>query len=250
MIFPSSEQPPRKRCVYPSSSRYEIRRGVLLLDPTRGQGIDMGCQHRMLKREDRDSGLGCSGWRQYGLWRRRPMLPERLGSSIKDWSQADHPGFKPTVIHVVYIRDPYSRTLDTATDAEYSHSDTSPETLRVMRDMRQEMSDMQAELLAHQEQQRRARQPGPEARIQTTRMLLGMLIWNGQIRSLGPDAYSMTWEVLKKKITASIVHRFVANETEKVDKYINGLPDNIYGNVKSVRPKTLDETIELASLDG
>nr|GEW34212.1 putative reverse transcriptase domain-containing protein [Tanacetum cinerariifolium] len=25
--------------------------------------------------------------------------------------------------------------------------------------------------------------------------------WNSQIRSLGPDAYSMTWEVLKKKIT-------------------------------------------------
>nr|GFD02821.1 reverse transcriptase domain-containing protein [Tanacetum cinerariifolium] len=25
--------------------------------------------------------------------------------------------------------------------------------------------------------------------------------WNGQIRSLGPDAYSMTWEVLKKNMT-------------------------------------------------
>ncbi|GKG41023.1 hypothetical protein Tco_0470235, partial [Tanacetum coccineum] len=39
---------------------------------------------------------------------------------------------------------------------------------------------------------------------------------------------------------------FVANETEKVDKYIGGLPNNI-GNVKSARPKTLDETIELAN---
>ncbi|GJZ22046.1 putative reverse transcriptase domain-containing protein [Tanacetum coccineum] len=37
-------------------------------------------------------------------------------------------------------------------------------TLRVMRDMRREMSDMQAKLLAHQEQQRRARQPGSDAR--------------------------------------------------------------------------------------
>ncbi|GJW22547.1 putative reverse transcriptase domain-containing protein [Tanacetum coccineum] len=33
----------------------------------------------------------------------------------------------------------------------------------------------------------------------------------------------------------------------KVDMYINGLPGNIYGNVKSARPKTLDETIELAN---
>ncbi|GKF92748.1 hypothetical protein Tco_0279467, partial [Tanacetum coccineum] len=44
-----------------------------------------------------------------------------------------------------------------------------------------------------------------------------------------------------------ICKKFVANETEKVDKYISGLLDNIYGNVKSSRPKTLDETIELAN---
>nr|GFC05574.1 reverse transcriptase domain-containing protein [Tanacetum cinerariifolium] len=41
--------------------------------------------------------------------------------------------------------------------------------------------------------------------------------------------------------------KFVSNETEKVDKYISRLPDNIYGNVKSSKPKTLDETIELAN---
>nr|GFB75371.1 reverse transcriptase domain-containing protein [Tanacetum cinerariifolium] len=39
--------------------------------------------------------------------------------------------------------------------------------------------------------------------------------------------------------------KFLADETEKVDKYINGLPDNIHGNVMYARPKTLDETIEL-----
>ncbi|GJV40764.1 putative reverse transcriptase domain-containing protein [Tanacetum coccineum] len=107
--------------------------------------------------------------------------------------------------------------------------------------------------------------------------------WNGQIRTLGPEAYAMTWDVLKRKMTNKycpqgeikkleielwnlkvkgndvpayterfqeltlICTKFVANETEKVDKYISGLPDNIYGNVKSARPKTLDETIELAN---
>nr|GFA51987.1 reverse transcriptase domain-containing protein [Tanacetum cinerariifolium] len=35
--------------------------------------------------------------------------------------------------------------------------------------------------------------------------------------------------------------------TEKVDKYISGLPDNIHGNVMSTRPKTLDDAIELAN---
>ncbi|GJS47237.1 putative reverse transcriptase domain-containing protein [Tanacetum coccineum] len=115
--------------------------------------------------------------------------------------------------------------------------------------------------------------------------LLGAALtwWNGQIRTLGPEAYAMTWEVLKKKVmdkycpqgeikkleielwnlkvkgnnvpahTACfqeltlICTNFVANETEKVDKYISGLPDNIYKNVKSARPKTLDETIELVN---
>ncbi|GJR15685.1 putative reverse transcriptase domain-containing protein [Tanacetum coccineum] len=115
--------------------------------------------------------------------------------------------------------------------------------------------------------------------------LLGAALtwWNGQIRTLGPEAYAMTWEVLKKKMTDKycpqgeikkleielwnlkvkgndipayterfqeltlICTKFVANETEKIDKYLSGLPDNIYGNVKSARPKTLDETIELAN---
>ncbi|GJY94397.1 putative reverse transcriptase domain-containing protein [Tanacetum coccineum] len=115
--------------------------------------------------------------------------------------------------------------------------------------------------------------------------LLGAALtwWNGQIRTLGPEAYAMTWEVLKKKMTDKycpqgeikkleielwnlkvkgndvpayterfqeltlICTKFVANETEKVDKYLSGLPDNIYGNVKAAKPKTLDETIELAN---
>nr|GEY51909.1 putative reverse transcriptase domain-containing protein [Tanacetum cinerariifolium] len=44
-----------------------------------------------------------------------------------------------------------------------------------------------------------------------------------------------------------ICTKFIANETKKIDKYISGPPDNIYGNVKASKPKTLDETIELAN---
>nr|GEX83842.1 putative reverse transcriptase domain-containing protein [Tanacetum cinerariifolium] len=77
--------------------------------------------------------------------------------------------------------------------------------------------------------------------------------WNGQIRSLGPDAYPMTWEVLKKKMTDKYCSQGEIKKLEielwnlKIDKYISGLPDNIYGSVKSSKPKTLDETIELAN---
>ncbi|GJS80968.1 hypothetical protein Tco_0747509 [Tanacetum coccineum] len=50
-------------------------------------------------------------------------------------------------------------------ETDRRRQDQMVETLRVIRDMRREMSDMQAELLALREQRRRARQPGPEARI-------------------------------------------------------------------------------------
>nr|GEY49459.1 hypothetical protein [Tanacetum cinerariifolium] len=80
--------------------------------------------------------------------------------------------------------------------------------------------------------------------------------WNSQIRSLGPDAYSMTWEVKENNVSAYtkrfqeltlICTKFVTDETEKIDKYVSGLPDNIYGSVKASKPKTLDETIVLAN---
>ncbi|GKA89471.1 putative reverse transcriptase domain-containing protein [Tanacetum coccineum] len=87
--------------------------------------------------------------------------------------------------------------------------------------------------------------------------LLGAALtwWNGQIRTLGPEAYAMTWEGLKNKMTDKycpleltlICTKFCANETEKINKYIRGLPDNIYGNVKSSKPNTLDKTIELSN---
>nr|GEU84424.1 reverse transcriptase domain-containing protein [Tanacetum cinerariifolium] len=108
--------------------------------------------------------------------------------------------------------------------------------------------------------------------------------WNGHVRTLSHEAaYAMTGGTFKKKMTdkyclkgkikklkielwnlrvkgndvaaytqrfqelALMCTKFLADETEKVDKYISRLPDNIHGNVMSARPKTLDETIELAN---
>nr|GEZ74654.1 putative reverse transcriptase domain-containing protein [Tanacetum cinerariifolium] len=77
---------------------------------------------------------------------------------------------------------------------------------------------------------------------------VGLTRWIEKIESvfnisgtLGLDAYTMTWSVLKKKMTDKYC------PLGEVDKYISGLPDNIHGNVKSSKPKTLDETIELAN---
>nr|GEU30889.1 putative reverse transcriptase domain-containing protein [Tanacetum cinerariifolium] len=64
------------------------------------------------------------------------------------------------------------------------------------------------------------------------------------LRVKGKDvaAYTQRFQELALMCT-----KFLTDETEKVDKYISGLPDNIRGNVMSVRPKTHDETIELAN---
>ncbi|GJU06991.1 putative reverse transcriptase domain-containing protein [Tanacetum coccineum] len=71
---------------------------------------------------------------------------------------------------------------------------------------------------------------------------LKIKLWNLKVKGKDIPAYTKRFQEL-----TLICTKFVANETEKVDKYISGLPDNIYGNVKSARPKTLDETIELAN---
>nr|GEW19968.1 putative reverse transcriptase domain-containing protein [Tanacetum cinerariifolium] len=105
------------------------------------------------------------------------------------------------------------------------------ETLQVMGDMRREMNDIQAELLALREQPRRARQPGEDARVP-----------NHQVKGNDVSAYTERFQEL-----TLICTKYVANETEKIDKYIGGIPDNIYGSVKASKPNTLYETIELAN---
>nr|GFB03222.1 hypothetical protein [Tanacetum cinerariifolium] len=81
--------------------------------------------------------------------------------------------------------------------------------------------------------------------------LLGAALtwWNGHVRTLGHDVkgndvggYTQRFQEL-----ALICTKFISNETEKVDKYISGLTDNIHRNVMSARPKTLDDAIELAN---
>nr|GFA01879.1 hypothetical protein [Tanacetum cinerariifolium] len=68
--------------------------------------------------------------------------------------------------------------------------------------------------------------------------------WNGQIRTLGPEAYAMTWEVKGNVVPTYtnyfqeltlICTKFVVNENEKIEKYISGLSDSIFGNADNKR---------------
>nr|GEV56877.1 reverse transcriptase domain-containing protein [Tanacetum cinerariifolium] len=71
---------------------------------------------------------------------------------------------------------------------------------------------------------------------------LEIKLWNLRVKGNDVAAYTQRFQELALMST-----KFLVDETKKVDKYISGLPDNIHGNVMSARPKTLIETIELAS---
>ncbi|GJS43934.1 hypothetical protein Tco_0568977 [Tanacetum coccineum] len=288
--IPESEQPPRKR-LYLSTigSKYEIGESCIAR-LTRGRGINYGFVSTV-DAEERKQGIRDVGYGIRDTWvdpeeavpEIAPMTVREVNTRVIELAELHEHDTQDlyALLEDAQDRDSidggrgglcFPRGLgsldrvesgDSSGASNPSRQDQMVETLRVIKDMRREMSDMQAELLALREQQRRARQPGPEARIPDTpdaripdhqdasrdvdsefppaSVRSCFDLWNGHIRTLGPEAYAMTLEL------TLICTKFVANETEKVDKYISGLPDNIYGNVKSARPKTLDETIELAN---
>nr|GEX30344.1 putative reverse transcriptase domain-containing protein [Tanacetum cinerariifolium] len=286
------EMPPRKRlCLSTLGSRYEVGESSTAR-ATGGQGIDYGFVST-LDAEARRRGIG----ERVDLLMEDKIAYQETIQIVEDEAYAAREGWA----HSIGLSQAVHSELQT-----HQEQAQMAETLRVMGDMRPEMGDMQAELLALRGQPRRAGQLGRDAKVPNhqdaprdadrTKSVVGLTRWiekmelvfqisgcvvenqvkfatctlldaaltwwNSQIRSLGPDAYSMTWGVIKKKMTDKycsqayterfqeltlICTKFVADETKKIDKYVTGLPDNIYESVKASKPKTLDETIELAN---
>nr|GEU33333.1 reverse transcriptase domain-containing protein [Tanacetum cinerariifolium] len=202
--IPETEMLPHKSlCLSNLGSRYEVGESSTAR-PTGGQRIDYGFISTL------DAEV-----------RRRGIREVRYG--IRD-TWIDPAETVPDIAHMTVGEDTHILTSHgrlAAGRLTYDGHDSTPgdhtdcggrgmhqaqmaETPRVMGDMRREIGNMQAELLALRGQPRRAGQPGGDARVKfaTCTLLDAALTWmNSQIRSLGPDAYSMTWEVLKKKMT-------------------------------------------------
>nr|GEX61853.1 putative reverse transcriptase domain-containing protein [Tanacetum cinerariifolium] len=86
--------------------------------------------------------------------------------------------------------------------------------------------------------------------------------WNSHVRIVGNDAaYLMTWIELKKKMANKYCPRNEMKKIEtellnlevqgtdltRVERYIGGLPDSIYGSVAASKPKTMQEATEMAT---
>nr|GEX12162.1 reverse transcriptase domain-containing protein [Tanacetum cinerariifolium] len=67
---------------------------------------------------------------------------------------------------------------------------------------------------------------------------LEIKLWNLKVKGNDVPAYTERFQEL-----TLICTKFVANKTEKINKYIGGLPNNIYGSVKASKPKTLDQKL-------
>nr|GEY04169.1 putative reverse transcriptase domain-containing protein [Tanacetum cinerariifolium] len=135
------------------------------------------------------------------------------------------------------------------------------ETLRVMGDMRREMDDikimapvtrqgprtlpndtnpnnMTLESVQEELKKKMTEKYYPQGKIKK----LEIKLWNLKVKENNVPAYTKCFQEL-----TLICTKFVANETKKIDNYVSGLPNNIYGSMKASKPKTLDETIEMAN---
>ncbi|GJW53147.1 reverse transcriptase domain-containing protein [Tanacetum coccineum] len=100
-----------------------------------------------------------------------------------------------------------------------------------------------------------------QIKFSTCTLLVGALTWwNSHVRTVGHDvAYAMTWIDLKKKMTGKYCPRveikkleaelwnLKVKESDKIKRYVGGLPDMIYGSVVASKPKTMQEAIEIAT---
>ncbi|GKA43453.1 putative reverse transcriptase domain-containing protein [Tanacetum coccineum] len=94
----------------------------------------------------------------------------------------------------------------------------------------------------------------------STCTLLGSALtwWNSYVRTVGHDvAYAMTWTNLKKMMTDKYCPRgevkklegemMFPEESDKIEKYVGGLPDIIHRSVMASKPKTMQDAIEFAT---
>nr|GFB58329.1 hypothetical protein [Tanacetum cinerariifolium] len=76
--------------------------------------------------------------------------------------------------------------------------------------------------------------------------LLGSALtwWNSHVMTVSPDgAYVMTCINLRKKMT----DKMFLKESDKIERYIGGLPDIIHESVMASKPKTMQDVIEFTT---
>nr|GFA56330.1 putative reverse transcriptase domain-containing protein [Tanacetum cinerariifolium] len=71
---------------------------------------------------------------------------------------------------------------------------------------------------------------------------LEMELWELKLKGTVLASYTQRFQEL-----ALLCRRMFAEEADKIEKYVRGLPDMIYGSVVALKPKTMQEAIEIAT---
>nr|GFA82515.1 reverse transcriptase domain-containing protein [Tanacetum cinerariifolium] len=71
---------------------------------------------------------------------------------------------------------------------------------------------------------------------------LEMELWDLKVKGTDLASYTQRYQEL-----ALLCGRMFSNESDKIEKYIEGLPDMIHGSVVASKPKTMQEAIEIAT---
>nr|GFC80806.1 hypothetical protein [Tanacetum cinerariifolium] len=67
-------------------------------------------------------------------------------------------------------------------------------------------------------------------------------LWELKVKGTDLSSYTQHFQEL-----ALLCRRMFAEEADKIEKYVGGLPDMIYGSVVASKPKTMQEAIEIAT---
>ncbi|GJU49723.1 putative reverse transcriptase domain-containing protein [Tanacetum coccineum] len=100
---------------------------------------------------------------------------------------------------------------------------------------------------------------GTKGVIKLTQWFERMEIWNSHVKTVGHDvAHAMNWTNLKKKMTDKYcprgeikkleVEMIFPEESDKIEKYVGGLPDMIHGSVMASKPNIMQDAIEFATV--
>nr|GFC42694.1 reverse transcriptase domain-containing protein [Tanacetum cinerariifolium] len=69
-----------------------------------------------------------------------------------------------------------------------------------------------------------------------------MELWDLKVKGTDLTSYTQRYQEL-----ALLYGRMFSEESDKIEKYIGGLPDMIHGNVVASKPKTMQEAIKIAT---
>nr|GEV91919.1 reverse transcriptase domain-containing protein [Tanacetum cinerariifolium] len=225
--IPETEIPPRKRlCLSTLGSKYDVEENSTAR-PIGGRGIDYGFVSA-LDAEARRRGIGEVKYGIRDTW----VDPTKTGLEIAPMIASE---VNTRVTELVELHEHDTHDLYALLkDAQDSRTHISQ---RVIMDS-QRVDLLMKDKIAHQETIQIV-----EDEAYATREAWAHSIGLSQaVKENNVPAYTKCFQEL-----TLICTKFVADETEKINKYVSRLPNNIYRSVKASKPKTLDETIELAN---